>query len=156
MGRKPKLKLAPPDDQAASTEAQPSKDVARDLGSGAEFTPLSASEHSPLRGTEPPQPTPLRRESTAPSAGASQFSSAAELPAKSPYRVPALADGSPVHQHGPKTPRVHRSGVARLREMLKLSDAVSIDQLCDDACAEIERLNERPGLRHPVTNRFTV
>ena len=49
-------------------------------------------------------------------------------------------------QHGPSAPAKTIHGPARLRAVLRVSDGVTVDDLCDEAAATIERLqHERPA-----------
>lgn len=72
--------------------------------------------------------------------------------AAAPHAPPSFA---PADRHGPRGPRVQRYGLDRLREALRLSSEVPLEEVCEDAALELERLREveasarRRGLLEP-------
>lgn len=61
--------------------------------------------------------------------------------------------------HGPQQPQQRLYGLARLRALLKLSNEVSLDELAESACKEIEnpeKIMHEKRLRLPAENRVRV
>lgn len=50
-------------------------------------------------------------------------------------------------RHGPAAPPVRPRGLARLRALLKLTDATPDDDVIEEACSRIESLQERADSR---------